>query len=176
MSDTQQERAQQLFQAGKIAFERGDYRNAIEYLEKAAALVPQGSRLGGEAQVWLVTSYEANGMRQDAIALCSKVSRHPIPSVAKQGRRILYILQAPRLKLRPEWMTQIPDLGTLQDSNRDDVLEKYRSTTKRRRRKKVEDEPVVEDLSKMNTKDNQFVWLALGVIVLVLGGLAWFST
>lgn len=174
MTNDQQELAQQLYKAGKTSFERGDYRQAIERLEKAIALLPQGSRLSGEAQVWLVTSYEANGMRQEAIALCSKVSRHPNPTVASQGRRILYILKAPRLQLRPEWLTQIPDLGTLETGNRDSVVEKYQTKTKRSNTSTKKAEDTFEDLSQMNTNDNKFVWVALGAIALTLGCLFWF--
>lgn len=172
--DEQQERARQLYQAGRVAFECGEYRQAIEHLEKAIALMPPGSRLAGEAQIWLVTSYEANGMREEAVALCSKVSRHPNPTVASQGRRVLYILKAPRLKLRPEWMTQIPDLATLETGSREEVVGKYQTKTKRPPKPKEKAEDVGEDLSQMNTKDNQFVWVALSAIALALGTLFWF--
>jgi tetratricopeptide (TPR) repeat protein len=174
VSDSQQDLAQQFYHRGKAAFERGDYQQAIGHLEKAVGLVPKGSRLGGEAQIWLVTSYEANGMRQEAIALCSQVSRHPSPMVAKQGRRLLYILQAPRLQLRPEWLTQIPDLATLETGDQESILEKYQTKTKRRSNN-AKKEPEVEDLSQMNTQDNQFIWIALGAIALTLGGFLWFS-
>jgi tetratricopeptide (TPR) repeat protein len=171
----QQELAQQLYQLGKVAFERGNYRQAIECLEKAVTLMPPGSRLSGESQLWLVTAYEATGMRQEAIALCAKVSRHPSPTVASQGRRVLYILKAPRLQLRPEWLTQIPDLGGLETGSRDEIVGKYQTKTKQSQKPKVKAEETIEDLSQMNTKDNQFVWVALGAIALTLGAFVWFK-
>ena len=37
----------------------------------------------------------------------------------------------------------------------------------------VAEEPI--DLSQVNTQDNQFIWVALGVIFLIIGGLIWLS-
>ena len=39
------------YQAGKAAFERGQYRNSVQHLEKASDLVARNSRLGGEVQI-----------------------------------------------------------------------------------------------------------------------------
>lgn len=117
MTTDKLELVHRFYQLGKDAFERGQYRAAIEQLEKACGLVNRASPLGGEVQMWLVTAYEAAGLREEAIALCETVSRHPDVTARKQGRRLLYILRAPRLKPRPEWITPIPDLSTLEDGS-----------------------------------------------------------
>ena len=101
------------YQAGKVAFERGQYRESVQHLEKASALVARNSRLGGEVQIWLVTALEAAGQTTDAIALCEQLKRHPDLETSKQARSLLYILQAPQLKRPDQWMTQIPDLATI---------------------------------------------------------------
>ena len=41
------------FQAGKFAFDRGQYRQAIEHFEAALSKTTLGTRQGGEAQLWM---------------------------------------------------------------------------------------------------------------------------
>lgn len=159
------------YQAGKVAFERGQYRQSVEHLEKASNLVARNSRLGGEVQIWLVTAYEAAGQREEAIALCEQLKRHPHPEIDKQGRNLLYILQAPQLKRPAEWMTQIPDFGKIPDNNEQTRLN-LRNTNSN---PSPSPQPLPEDLSQINTKDNRFIWAALVVIGLTVGGLIWWS-
>jgi tetratricopeptide (TPR) repeat protein len=162
------------YRIGREAFERGQYRQAVQSLEKAVGLVGRGTRLGGEIQIWLVTAYEAAEQRSEAIALCEQLVRHPDRETRKQGRRLLYILKAPRLKIRPEWLTQIPDLTTLEEGDR-----AYQGASapvvKRPPRPKPKPDPEPIDLSQVNTQDNRFVWVALVAIALILGSLIWFS-
>lgn len=169
MSSENKEKFRIEYQAGKAAFERGDYRAAVQRLEAACALMSRNTRLGGEAQIWLVTAYQAAGQTQDAIALCQQLTRHPDPETSKQGKRLLYILQAPQLQRPAEWMTQIPDLGGIADSE-----PKHRRGTNVVKTKSQEPlEPV--DLTQVNTKDNQFIWVALIALALTVGGLIWFG-
>ncbi|GAB4140657.1 MAG: hypothetical protein Fur0046_16320 [Cyanobacteria bacterium J069] len=170
------ERVNALFQQGKLNFESGRYRESVECLEKAAALVERGGKLGGEVQIWLVTAYEAAGKSDAAIALCEKLVRHPDSKTRKQGRRLEAILKAPRLRTRPEWLTQIPDLTGLETAdaeNQKAYAAPSRPKTPRKPRPKPEPEPI--DLSQVNTKDNAFVWLSLGAIALLVAGLVWFG-
>lgn len=161
------------YQAGKAAFERGDYRKAVQSLESAKTLVSATSRFGGDVQIWLVTAYEAIGQRSDALALCREVNRHPDQQIRQQGSRLLYILEAPRLTTRPEWLTQIPDLTALGDSEARDRLTAATIAPAKQPEKsafQLED-PI--DPKQVNTQDNRFIWVALAG-VLVLGGLLWF--
>ncbi|PIG94182.1 tetratricopeptide repeat protein [Gloeocapsopsis sp. IPPAS B-1203] len=159
------------YQAGKAAFERGKYREAVQHLEKASALVARNTRLGGEIQIWLVTAYEAAEQRQEAVSLCEQLKRHPHAETSKQARRLLYILQAPQLKRPQEWLTQIPDLGTLPDNESQMRLASGTVSKKRPSQTPVIPEPI--DPSKVNTKDNRFIWVALIAIALTLVGLIW---
>lgn len=161
------------YQAGKAAFERGLYRESVQHLEKASALVPRGSRLGGEVQLWLAQAYEAAGLLAQAIALCEQLKRHPDLETSKQGRRLLYILQAPKLQRPAEWLTQIPDLGTLPDNDAQTRLGNAPVTSKRQGQKQEQPESI--DLAQVNTRDNRFIWAAMIAILLTLGGLAWWS-
>ncbi|WP_066378230.1 MULTISPECIES: hypothetical protein [unclassified Anabaena] len=169
MSTESLELARTRYQAGKIAFENGKYRESVENLEKARALLERNSRLGGEVDIWLVTAYEASGRTEDAIALCQQLRRHPHSETREQARRLVYILQAPKLKRPSNWMTEIPDLAALSDNEA-----KIRIAAKPRKspaRKPAEVEFV--DLSQVNTKDNRFIWAALVAIGLTISYLVW---
>lgn len=171
------ERARDFYQAGQNAFERGRYRESVEYLEKAVNLSGQFSALGGEIQLWLVNAYQAAGRQVEAIDLCEQLDKHPHLQTRKQSRSMLYILKAPQLKRREEWLTKIPDLGNIDEAGRENKLaarvgSPAQKSTPRSTKLKIE-EPV--DLSQVNTKDNGFIWIALALVALTIGSLIWFS-
>ncbi|MEC4982623.1 MAG: hypothetical protein SAJ37_11395 [Oscillatoria sp. PMC 1068.18] len=171
VSDTQ-EQFQQEYQAGKMAFERGNYRQSVQHLETAGKLLNPQSRLGGEVRMWLITAYQAAGEEKEAIALAQKLCTHPHTEIRKQAKHLLYIIKAPQLKRPAEWMTEIPDLGSVSESDptqqRGSGVNKLKSTSK-------STEPEALDLSQINTQDNKFIWIALFFTLLTLGGLFWFS-
>ncbi|MBZ8182518.1 outer membrane protein assembly factor BamD [Oscillatoria salina] len=171
VSDTK-EQFQSEYQAGKIAFEGGNYRQSVQHLEVADKLINPQSRLGGEARMWLITAYQAAGKESDAIALAQKLCTHPHAEIRKQAKHLLYIIKAPQLKRPPEWMTEIPDLGSVSESDRQQKrgsgVNKLKSTSKPTQSETL-------DLSQVNTKDNKFIWIALLAALLTLGGLFWFS-
>lgn len=173
MSSENEEKFQIEYQAGKAAFERGDYCASVKHLEAACALMSRTSRLGGEAQIWLVIAYEAAGQTTDAIALCKQLSRHPDPETTKQGKRLLYILEAPQLIRPAKWMTEIPDLGAVTESDPKDRRGSSSANPASNLNNKagLELEPI--DLGQVNTKDNQFIWIALIAISLTVAGLIW---
>lgn len=177
MSSEQLEAVKAAYLAGQTAFERGEYRQSVTALEKACDLVERQSRLGGEIQTWLVTAYEAAGQRTEAIALCRELSRHADLNTRKQGKRLLYILEAPRLKTNPDWVTQIPDLSGLSDSdnlNRKGTAIAPSATTNRPLEKTAfQLEP--ETTNQTTSRDNRFIWVALITTMLVLGSLIWFA-
>jgi len=174
-SSDQLEQARQNYQAGRAAFERGRYRESVERLQQATAQAGPNTPLGGQAQIWLVTAYEALEQRAEAIALCEAITQHPHYDTRKEANRLLYILKAPRLKTRPEWLTQIPELNDLEEGDRSAQSAYANRAPKAPPPQKAAfpKEPV--DLSQVDTRDNGFVWVVLGVIVLVLGGLVWFG-
>jgi len=156
---------------GQAAFERGRYKKAIAHFQTALKLSnPIGMR-GGEIQLWLVNAYIAAGENQAGLALCRKLILHPDLDTKRQSKRLLYILEAPELELKPEWTTKIPDLSNLDEDNGKQYVQKAKKP--RRRKPQLEPEPL--DLSQVNTEDNQFVWIALIGILLTIGGLFWFS-
>lgn len=150
------------YDKGKIALERGNYRLSIENLAKAIELIGAGSLLGGEAQIWLVTAYQAAGQQEEAIALCEKLITHPHFRICDQAKDVLYIMKAPRLERPQEWMVEIPDLTTTESRDPQYL------TTKPTKSNKIKRDRVVPgvDLSQVDTKDNQFISIALIVIIL----------
>lgn len=176
MTEDPRARAQAQYVSGQAAFERGSYREAVEHFEEAVQLAKAATPLGGEIQTWLVNAYSAVGRQRDAIALCQILTRHPDLDTRKQGKNLLYILQAPQLQRPTNWMTQIPDLDELStDGARSLGTSSYSVATKSapRSRPKIE-EPTI-DPSQINRQDNGFLWAALVAVALVLGGLVWLS-
>jgi tetratricopeptide (TPR) repeat protein len=172
LSEKDLEAARSRYQEGKRAFERGQYRQAVEALEASVDLTERASRFGGEVQIWLATAYEAAGQQQNAIALCEQLSRHPDMYTRKQGSRLLYILKAPKLRIHPEWVTQIPDLQDLAEGESRIPTVPVVEKKSRRKKSEPEDLPPI-DWSQINTSDNQFIWVALGAIALLCGWLFW---
>ena len=165
------EQARAALELGQATFERGRYRKAIAYFQRALELSnPIGPR-GGEIQMWLVNAYVAAGDNEAGLSLCRKLIRHPDIETQRQSKRLLYILEAPELEMNPEWVTKIPDLAGMED----DQKRPYVQRPKRPRRRKPKPEPEPLDLSQVNTEDNQFVWIALAGILLTIGGLFLFS-
>ncbi|NEQ96935.1 MAG: tetratricopeptide repeat protein [Cyanothece sp. SIO2G6] len=175
--DNPKEMAETFYQAGKAAFESGQYRQAISMLEKAIALLPNTSILGGEAGIWLVMAQDAAGRYEDAIALCTKLAKHPHTETAQQGKRLLYILKAPKLKTNPEWNSKIPDLSQIGEGEGNAAtLSSYPKPKARKRKPKEESEELEPiDWSQIDTQDNQFIAIALGVMSLLLLGWVWLS-
>ncbi|WP_416666613.1 hypothetical protein [Egbenema bharatensis] len=172
------ELARELYQAGRNAFERGSYRQSVECLERAVSLAGGNSPLGGEIQIWLVNAYSAAERTTEAIGLCERLEQHPNFKTRKQSRRLLYILKAPQLKRRQEWLTQIPDLSNIsEESDANKVVASRYTPSPQKRSPRPKPEPELEDidLSQVNTQDNRFVWVALIGIALTIGGLLWFS-
>jgi len=166
------ELAKSRYQIGKTAFENGQYRESVENLEKASALLGKNTRFAGEVEIWLVNAYEAAGRSEEAINLCQQLVRHPHYEIRQQAKRLVYILKAPKLNRPKEWMTEIPDFGIIanNESKRFVTSQSKKSTSKQ---KSVEPEYI--DLSTVNTTDNRFVWVALIVVGLTISYLVWLS-
>lgn len=170
MVSNNREKFQIQYQAGKEAFERGQYRQSVQYLEAAREFTALSSRLGGEAQMWLVTAYQAAGKDKEAVNLARELATHPHSEIREQAKRLLYIIQAPELKRPKEWMSEIPDLANTSFGKPQYVTAKSKNNSNSLSSKDNEE---TVDLSQVDTEDNQFIWLALIVTLLTLVGLFW---
>jgi hypothetical protein len=153
------------YQLGKQAFETGEYRQSIEFLKAASQQVIPSTAIAGEVMMWLVTAYQARGQQTEAIALCQQLTTHPYFEIRKQAKNLLYIIQAPELKRPKEWMVEIPDLTKVEESD----LENRRGAglVKPQPKPKSKNDQTI-DLSKVETKDNQFTIFAL-IFMVILG-------
>ncbi len=158
------------YQAGKEALERGQYRLSIANLEAAKELSVPGSRKSGEAQIWLVTAYQAANKIEQAIALAQELVTHPDGETRQQAQRLLYIIKAPKLVRPKEWMSEIPDLTTSEPG-------KSQYVTAKRKTPKSSPQPIEEerDLSVVETQDNQFIWFAFLLVLIIIGSLWWLN-
>ena len=164
------------YQAGQIAFERGEYRQAVSYFVAAMAEVQPNTLVGGEVQIWLVTAYEAAGAVAEATALCQKLLNHPNLDTRQASKRMLYIMQAPELTRRDEWLIKIPDLSQIEDAEGNTPVNNMPilPSKPKVKVKSLDDIYAPVDLSQVNTKDNGFISIALILTIITLAGL-WFA-
>ncbi|WP_036485263.1 outer membrane protein assembly factor BamD [Myxosarcina sp. GI1] len=170
MTTDNREKFRQHYRAGKQALERGRYRQSIENLESAVELIAPTSRQGGEAQIWLVTAYQAANSISEAIALAQKLTSHPDSETRQQAKRLLYIIQAPKLSRPKEWLNEIPDL-----TDADIGKAKYVAAKTNNNKQTINENPAEVNLSEINDRDNKFVWFALLVTILTLSSIIWMS-
>ncbi|NJL83526.1 MAG: outer membrane protein assembly factor BamD [Chloroflexaceae bacterium] len=155
------------YEAGQEALERGRYRESVQHLEKALKLVSPLTRYSAEAQILLVTAYQGLGETAAAIALCQKLTAHSVPEIRRQSQEILYILQAPRLQRPPEWLSKIPDLSRVPESDR--TYQQGSNPVKSAPR--VEAVPV--NSRQIDGENRKFIWITLVALLLSLAGLVW---
>lgn len=164
-----------LLSQGQRAFECGQYQRAIQCFEQGKTIASVGTALHGELQIWLVTAYEAAGDRTRALDLCRAIGGHPDMETRKQSKRLLYILEAPKLRMNPEWLTEIPDLTEIEpnDGDRDWGRPVVNLTPPRPPKLKpptgyVIPEPT--DPTQVNMGDDRsIVWAAMAAIGVLLG-------
>ncbi len=159
------------YQAGQVAFERGDYRQAVSHFLTAIALVQPNTKIGGEIQIWLAMAYEAVGQLSEAKALCLKLANHPSLATRQASKRMLYIMDAPELARRDEWLTKIPDLSHLEDREGKAGGASSPSPLPPKKEKTLEERYAPVDWSRVNTQDNNFIAIALVLAIVMLFGL-----
>ncbi|MDJ0601127.1 MAG: tetratricopeptide repeat protein [Crocosphaera sp.] len=167
--DSKLEQFKLKYQQGQALLDRGQYRSSVKILEEAKSLINLSSKLGGDIQLSLVTAYQGVDRLDDAIALCEDLTRHPNLEIRQQSQRILYILKAPQLKRPEAWMTKIPT--TKSDDSQTPRYVQAKPATKPIKKTSLD----LEDITQMDTKDNGFIGLALGLFIIIIGGLIWLS-
>ncbi len=163
------------YTTGQAAFERGLYRDSMDWFEKALSLTSEQSALGGAIQIWQVTAYDAAGQNEAAVTLCRKLATHPNLETRQQSKRLLYILEAPKLQTRPEWLTQIPALDPPSAATRrySAVGQPGSSPSKPKEPKSITAEP----FEPIDPKESRgFLGIALGLSGVILLGLWWLQT
>lgn len=166
--DAQSSDAMLAYAMGQAAFERGQYREATDAFQRALRLSQANSALGGAIQIWLVTAYDAAGQRDEALELCRQLRTHGDRDTRQQSKRLLYILEAPKLQSRPEWLTQIPDLGQA-EANHGSQMGRTRPPSVQASAPKE-----IQPFEPIDPKESRgFLGLALGISALLLLALWW---
>lgn len=114
-----QEEHEQLFELGTALLRKGEYKKAVTAFTRATAQAPGGlaGRRGGQYAVYLAEALGAAGQRGEATALLKRCEAHPDKDVRKISAQVLYIMEAPELKIGREQFVEIPSLQDL-DSKR----------------------------------------------------------
>ena len=144
------------YQMGKTAFEQGRYRLSIQHFQEAEKFVSPYGRSGGEVKMWLVNAYQATGDEEKAIELCDKLVANSYGETKRQAQKLLYIIKAPKLERPQEWMTQIPNLDDVNENT-----QRYQPVSKKTKKIKPKREIELVDLTKVDNKDNNFIWATL---------------
>jgi tetratricopeptide (TPR) repeat protein len=170
-----EQEAMSAYTTGQAAFERGLYRDSVDWFQKALTLISAQSALGGEIQMWLVTAYDAAGQGEEAIALCRQLSTHANLETRQKSKRLLFILEAPKLQSKPEWLTQIPDLDPPNTPTRrySAVGQPGQSSKARSNEPKSITEDPFEPIDPKESRG--FLSIALGLSGIILLGLWWLS-
>ncbi|KAI8467958.1 MAG: hypothetical protein J3K34DRAFT_428856 [Monoraphidium minutum] len=108
------------FEAGKAAYERGEYPESVASFEKAVEQSGRQTAAGGDALMWLALAYQAVGREQDCIDTYKWIEvNHPLPRVRKQAENLRYIMEAPKLEIGPDERVTIPLLNSQESWRRD---------------------------------------------------------
>jgi tetratricopeptide (TPR) repeat protein len=94
-------------------FEHGRYREALEKVEEGLQIHPQS----GSLRLWRAMSLEAMGLTTEAIAVVRSLLHYPDQDISQQANYMLYVWQAPRLRRPQAWLSEIPDLSHLSDTD-----------------------------------------------------------
>jgi hypothetical protein len=162
-----------LFIQAQRAFEAGQYRVAIDRLTQAQPQAKMGTPLHGEIVLWQVMAHQAAGDLDQAMELCKKAARHADIDTRKAAKNILYVLEAPALQMRPEWMTEIPDLSELEAKDRKNWGRSHNPPPPMPKEKEKSYIPDPVDLTQVEIEDDRLVWGGLLVAAVLVGIVAW---
>lgn len=97
------------FEMGNKLMLRGEYKEAVKMFTQATVNAPGGltGRRGGQYAVYLAQALQAANRRDDAARLLQKCEAHPDQDVRKIAESVLYIMQAPELKLDADQFVSI---------------------------------------------------------------------
>ncbi|MCS6783041.1 MAG: tetratricopeptide repeat protein [Gloeomargarita sp. SKYBB_i_bin120] len=146
------------YRQGLRAMEAGRYREAVTALKSALEAQPHDPQI----KLWLAMAYEALqewGLARD---LCRELTTHPDPKVRQQSQQVLYILEAPRLRRRSEWVNRIPLLT-------EEAAVPWRVGIPKKVKPPEEDLPPPRSVA----QSNGFVPLALGALLILLVWWGW---
>ena len=101
-----------MFDRGNALMLRGEYKLAVKAFTQATVNAPGGmnGRKGGQYAIYLAQALQAAERRNEAVKLLKTCEAHSDGDVRKIAESVLYIMQAPELKLDAEQFISIPKL------------------------------------------------------------------
>lgn len=161
------------FQQGKLAYGRGQYTASVQFFERALDEEGPFSQFGGEIQLWLALAYQACGREDDCLDLYRSVEKtHPIPSIRKQAGELRFIMEAPKLEIKPEERVQIPVLLNAEKNSNDRIIINRARTTVRKVVEKSWEDEFLENYKPPVWIPNKYVLVAT---IVTATGLAVYS-
>ncbi|KAK9814759.1 hypothetical protein WJX72_011033 [[Myrmecia] bisecta] len=166
------ERKNLKFTQGKLAYERGRYPESVYAFERALDDEGPFSQLGGEIQLWLALAYQAVGREEDCISLYKVLEKtHPVRAIQKQAADLRYIMEAPKLPLRPDEKVNIPVLtGVDRYVPQRTPIARSRPMPQASRVKKSMEEEFWENYRPPQWVSNRYVWVAATILAVGLAG------
>jgi len=161
------------FEAGKQLYGVGRYVEAEEIFLQGLDLAGPYSRLGGDIQLWLALAYQANGKDELCIETYKNLEAyHPLPAIKKQAAGLRFIMEAPKLPLKPEDKVKVPIIedGIRRNSGRS--YQPPQRSTKKSNVKKSLEEQVMENYRPPAWVQSRYVWAATALLCI---GLAFYS-
>jgi tetratricopeptide (TPR) repeat protein len=106
------EEYEKMFDRGNELMLRGEYKAAVKAFTQATVNAPGGmaGRKGGQYAIYLAQALQAADRKPEAVKLLKKCEAHPDGDVRKIADSVLYVMQAPELKLGAENFVTIPSL------------------------------------------------------------------
>ena len=100
--------------------QRGEYKAAVTAFTRATAAAPGGlsGRKGGQYAIYLAEALQAAGRKKEAVGLLKRCEAHPDADVRKIADNVLYIMQAPELKLDADQFMSISGLPDAWDDKK----------------------------------------------------------
>lgn len=125
LSATRQAEDEILFDAGIKLMRRGEYKAAVTAFTQATAAAPGGmsNRRGGQYAIYLAQALAAAERKKEAVALLKRCEAHSDADVRKTADNVLYIMQAPELKLDSDQFITIPSVEVDDWGSRSRVVE-----------------------------------------------------
>ena len=114
------EEHERLFEQGIALMKRGEYKMAVKAFTQATAAAPGGltARRGGQYAIYLAQALQAANRKKEAVGLLKRCESHPDADVRKIADNVLYIMQAPELKLESDQFMSIPSIDLSDDWGR----------------------------------------------------------
>ncbi|CAM9194238.1 unnamed protein product [Choristocarpus tenellus] len=113
---TVEEKAEVFYEEAIVHMGKGNYETALEMLTRAVSYAGEDSRRGGEFKLWAAQALQAAGRNAQAVDLLKSMKYHRDRDVRLVSNELLYIAQAPQLKLNEKDYVEFPDVSHIDEA------------------------------------------------------------